>query len=119
MIFHVFRRKQKKNGKTVNDRNYSGRYRLDGDFSTTTVALHTADKQVAEKKLRDIVQEKEQERAGLIAPKAQRDASQRTLESHLEDFLQDLTTKQRSAQYIALHITREKLRKIRPVTSTL
>jgi len=45
MKSHVY----KKNGKTVLDRNYRGRYRLDGDFTATDISLHTSDKQVAEK----------------------------------------------------------------------
>ena len=39
MIAYVFKRKRKKKGKIVPDRNYSGRYRLEGDFTSTTVAL--------------------------------------------------------------------------------
>lgn len=100
MILYVFKRKRKKKGKTIPDRNYSGRYRLDGDFVTTTVSLNTGDKQVAEKKLRDIVQEKERERAGLIAPKLERVSAETPLLDHLKDFVADLRTKGREEKYI-------------------
>ena len=40
----VFRSRRKKNGKLVESRYYSGRYRLAGDRKRTFVALHTTDK---------------------------------------------------------------------------
>lgn len=100
MHFNVFKRKRRKNGKLVVDRNYSGRYRIDGDFTATTVSLQTSDKQVALKKLRDIVQEKERERAGLIAPKLERVSAERPLLEHLEEFVLDLRTRGRTEKYI-------------------
>ena len=72
MIFNVYRKKRTKNGKTVIDRNYRGRFRLDGEFEATDVPLKTPDKQVAIQKLRKIVEEREQERAGLICPRKSR-----------------------------------------------
>lgn len=100
MIAYVFKRKRKKKGKIVPDRNYSGRYRLEGDFSATTVALQTADKQVAEAKLKKIVAEKERELVGLVAPKIQRESADRPLAEHLNEFITDLETKQRAEKYI-------------------
>ena len=102
MILHVFKRKRKKKGKTIADRNYSGRYRLDGDFAATTVALYTTDKQVAQKKLREIIQEKERERAGLIAPKLERVSAERPLAEHLKEFSADLNARGRTEKYIQL-----------------
>ncbi len=93
MISHVYKPKRKnKAGKTVSARLYRGRYRLDGDFATIEIPLGTDDKQVAEKKLAQIIAEKERERAGIIAPKAQRTAAQKRLEEHLADFIADLKT---------------------------
>lgn len=49
MILHVYKKKRRKGGKMVPDRLYRGRYQLDGELTATDVALHTSDKQVAEK----------------------------------------------------------------------
>lgn len=108
MISHVYRKKRKKNGKTVLDRNYRGRYRLDGDYEMTDVALKTIDKQIAEEKLRDIIKEEQMERAGLIAPKEQRVAAEKPLADHLQDFLDDLVALGRSEVYERLVRTRNK-----------
>lgn len=99
MISHVFKPKRTRNGKTVISRLYRGRYRLDGDFAVTEIALGTADKQVAEKKLREIIKEKEQEKAGIIAPKLQRTSAERPLSQHTEDFIADLDVQGRSQKY--------------------
>ena len=69
----------------VSGRIYRGRYKLQGEFKITEVSLGTSDKRVAEKKLQDIITEKERERAGIIAPKIQRDSAKRPLAEHLED----------------------------------
>lgn len=87
MTKYVFRQKRRINGKSVTARTYKGRYRLDGEFKTTTVALGVTDKQVAQKKLDDIVRGLEQEKAGIVVPKIQRDAAKQPLEAHLEDYL--------------------------------
>ena len=99
MIFHVYKKKRTKNGKAVTDRCYRGRYRLDGDYAITELSLETADKQVAEQKLREIVKEKEMERSGLIAPKLERDSAVKPLDAHLEDFVADLKIKGRAERY--------------------
>jgi len=99
MICHVFKRKRKKNGKTVTDRFYRGRFRLDGDYAVSEIALQTADKQVAEQKLREIIKEKELERAGILAPKLERDSANKLLSVHLEEFIGDLKIKGRNERY--------------------
>lgn len=76
MIAHVYKpRRRNKAGKTETSRIYRGRFRLKGDFAITEISLETSDKQVAEKKLAERIAEKERERAGLIAPKIQREAA--------------------------------------------
>ncbi|WOO40100.1 hypothetical protein [Rubellicoccus peritrichatus] len=100
MISHVYKRKRKKNCKTVASRTYRGRYRLTGDFLIDDVPLNTPDKQVAEQKLREIIKEKEQEKAGIIAPRLQRQSADKHLDSHLTDYLNDLTIQGRSTVYI-------------------
>ena len=100
MKVHVYKKKRRKNGKMIPDRCYRGRYRLDGDFATTEIPLNTPDKQVAEKRLRELVKEKERERAGLIAPKSERVAADKPLATHLKEFVSDLKTKGRVERYI-------------------
>ncbi len=48
---------------------YSARYRLAGDAKITQVELGCSNRQVAVKRLREIVEKKEREAAGIIAPK--------------------------------------------------
>ncbi len=66
---------------------YTGRYRLKEDAKITQVALGCSNLQVAEKKLREMVEEKEREAAGIIAPKVQREAAHKLLKGHLEDWI--------------------------------
>jgi len=89
-----------RNGKLYVNRLYRGQYRLDNDVTVTNVPLKTPDKQVAEERLRKIIREKQQEGAGIIAPKALRDAAQKNLLDHLSDFIADLTAKGRDDMYI-------------------
>ena len=79
MIAYVIKRK--------GARAYEGRYRLDGEANLTQVALGCADRQVAKKKLIELVAEKEREAAGLIAPKVEREAANKPLKIHLEDWI--------------------------------
>ena len=100
MIAHVFKtRRRNAVGKVETARLYRGRFRLNGDFTINEVALGTTDRQVAEKKLAEIVAERERERAGLLAPKMQRESAKQALLAHLADFVADLTTLGRSAIY--------------------
>lgn len=67
---------------------WSGRYRLSNDVAITTVALGCTNKSVALKKLQAIVEQEERVRAGIVVPRTVRDAAQRLLADHLDDFLQ-------------------------------
>lgn len=80
MVFFIFHPRR--------SRLWSGRYRLPQDKAITTVALQCTNKSVALRKLQLIVEEKERESVGILAPKSARDAAQRPLSDHLEDFLQ-------------------------------
>jgi len=92
MTKYIFKHKRKlKDGKTKTARTYSGRYRLSGEFHTTTVCLGVTDKQAAEEKLNKIVREREQELLGIVAPKMQRDAAKKELALHLQEFLESLS----------------------------
>ena len=100
MIAHVYKpRRRNKAGRTEAGRIYRGRFRLKGEFAITEVSLETSDKQVAEKKLAELVSEKERERAGLLAPKLHRESAKKLLSLHVEEFIADLTTLGRSAIY--------------------
>jgi hypothetical protein len=65
------------------------------------VSLGCTNRQVAEKKLlRELLDEREHEAAGLIAPKVERDAANKLLDAHLDDWI---ATKERMPddQYMA------------------
>ena len=89
MIENVYKPKRRKDGKLVTGRMYRGRYRLDPRDKLRDVALHTNDKQVADQKLRKIVQEAQREREGLIAPQYQREAAATPLLIHIKNFIAD------------------------------
>ena len=71
------------------------------DGKVQDVSLGTSDKQVAEKFRGERLREKEHERAGFIPPKATRDAAQRNLADHLQDFLGDMRRRGKSEKYLA------------------
>jgi integrase len=100
MINYVFRPKRMIRGRKQTARLYSGRYRLDSEVRITEVPLKTSDKQVAEKKLNEIIREREREAAGIIAPKPIREAAKRDLRSHLEEFVERLLVLGRANKYV-------------------
>jgi len=100
MIFEVFKQRYYRKGKKRISRLYRGRYRLDNDVPIIDIPLRTPDKQVAEERLRKIIKEKQQESAGIIAPKALRNAAQISLLDHLSDYIADLQAKGRDEMYI-------------------
>jgi len=87
MIRYVYKPSKVVRGKRVFDRLYRGRYRLDGDERMREVPLRTPDKQIADQRLNKIVLEEQREGAGLLAPKAEREAAQRRFAEHVEDFI--------------------------------
>jgi len=100
MIVTVFKPKRRKNGKLTCARMYRGRYRLSDDARITDIPLRTSDKQVALQRLQQIVQEKQQERAGIIPPKEQLETAQRPLIEFIEDFIQTRVSNGRSEKYV-------------------
>src|SRR5439155_3066532 len=100
MIEKVFRPRRIKNGKLHVGRLYRGRYRLQPKDKLHDVPLHTSDKQVAEQRLRRIVIEAQRESEGLIAPKQQRDAAQRSLAAHVEEYIADRRSVGRDEKYV-------------------
>ena len=75
---------------------WSARIRLDGWLKAKTFPLHVTDERVAEQKMAKLIQELEQEAAGIIAPKLMRDAAQTPIAGHLKSFLADIEAKGRS-----------------------
>jgi hypothetical protein len=100
MIEKAYRPSRMKNGQRVVGRLYRGKFRLDPRDKIKYVALHTTDRQVAEHRLRKMVLDEQRERAGLIAPKRQREAAQRSLTAHLEDYIADLRAVGRDEKYV-------------------
>ena len=70
------------------------------DGKIQDVSLGTSDKRCAEKQRDKLREEKLLERDGLILPKATRDAAQRKLQDHLNDFLGDMRRRGKSEKYL-------------------
>ena len=99
MNCHIFKRKRKVEGKTVAAQNYTGRYKLDGDTSFTVVNLGVTEKQVAEKKLREIALQEERERAGLTVTKQETDCLNAPLSDLLEEHIREMQRLGRTHEY--------------------
>jgi integrase len=100
MIKYVFQQRRRVKGKRIKARVYTGCYRLDGELKPTRVALKVTDKQVAEKKLDDIVRQKEREKAGILPPKQLREGAQKQLAVHSRDFIRNLEALGRAKKYV-------------------
>ena len=100
MIATVYRPSRVKNGRRVVARMYRGKYRLDPREKIKDVPLHTNDKQVAQQKLRKILEEEQNERAGFIRPKKQRESMQRPLLRHVETFIEERYKIGRDEKYV-------------------
>src|SRR5262245_409041 len=94
---YVIPGKKRKDGKRSP---YRGRFRLSPDEKLREVPLHTTDKQIARKRLRERVQEEQNEQAGFIRPKQQREAMQRPLLEHIENFIAERYTIGRDEKYV-------------------
>ncbi len=71
------------------------------DVKIQDVSLRTSDKQVAEKRRMEMLREKQHERDGIILPKTMRDAAQRNLADHLQDFVGDMRRRGKSEKHLA------------------
>ncbi len=99
-MMRVFKRKRKRGGKVVTSRTYSGEYTVGDDPTAIRVALRVTDKQVAEEKLRKIVRHAERRALGLEPSEQELQRVGRPLSEHLAEFVADLRTRGRNAQYI-------------------
>lgn len=86
MIFEVEKRRFRKGGKVRETRSYYLRYRIGDMLVDRWKSLGVADKQVADKKAHEFIQEKEREAAGILEPQVIRDGAKRPLTQHLEDY---------------------------------
>src|SRR5204862_5442683 len=94
---YVIPGKKRKDGKRSP---YRGRFRLSPEEKFREVPLHTTDKQIARKRLRGIVKEEEDERAGFVRPKKQREAMRRPLLEHIETFFEERYAIGRDEKYV-------------------
>ena len=93
MIEYLYRPVRTRGGKRVRSDLWSGRYSLVPGGKPRNVSLHVTDKAAAAAKLRQIVVEAERERAGIIAPRAQRDAAAAPLSELVSAYLVDLAAR--------------------------
>jgi integrase len=112
VIFQIEKRRFRKNGKLQETRCYYLRFRI-GDMPVDRwKSLGVTDKQVADKRAHEFIQERERENAGILEPKTVRDAAKKLLSAHLEDYKADLTARSRAgrggrgARLVASRITR-------------
>ncbi len=90
MIMSVYRPSRLKEGKRVRSRFYYGQYRFAPDAKLVRVPLYTPDRRMAEDLLRKIVSDEQQAALGLIPVQAIREAAQRKLAEHRDDYIADL-----------------------------
>jgi integrase len=92
MVAYVIKRK--------GSRTWDARIRFRGEPRITQLPLGCTNRQVAEKKLRELLDEKEREAAGLIAPKVEREAANKLLALHLDSWI-EAKERVRDDQYVA------------------
>ena len=98
MIFQIEKRRFRKDGKLQETRSYYLRYRI-GDMPVDRwKSLGVTDKQVADKRAHEFIQERERENAGILEPKAMRDAARKAMAVHLEDYKADLAARGRNGR---------------------
>ena len=98
MIFKVEKRRSRQNGKLKSTRCYYLRYRIGDMPADKWKSLGVSDFSVANKKAQEFIQEKEREAAGIIEPKLVRDAAQKSLVEHLNEYEADLVTRGRAGR---------------------
>jgi integrase len=87
---YVFKPSRVINGKRVKSDYWYGRYTLPPDPKVHQVPLNTPDKEIARKRLREVVLEAQREQEGIIAPKAIRDTSYAPMETLVAEYESDL-----------------------------
>jgi integrase len=98
MIFQIEKRRSRQNGKLRQTRCYYLRYRIGDMPADRWRSLGVTDFSVANKKAQEFIQEREREAAGILEPKLVRDAAQRALAEHLNDYEADLLKRGRAGR---------------------
>jgi len=106
MIEFVFRPSRTVAGKRTVSRLFSGRYAVEKGASPITVRLNTPDREIARKRLRDIVLEKQREHEGIIAPKAMRTAAAASLGDLVKEYETDLRGRGLDGKHVHDSVTR-------------
>ena len=86
--------------KPKRSRIYRARIQLDGETKLSDVSLHTSDKQVAERRLSELIEQREKERGGLRTPRRALDGSKKALADHLADYVRELARLGRDNEYV-------------------
>ncbi len=86
--------------KQKNSRVYRLRYRVGNGPKIFDVPLHTPNKELAEIKARQIIDEHEKELLGLLPSKLVRNSAQRPLSDHLAEFISDLGERGRCKSHV-------------------
>lgn len=87
---YVFKPSRIVGGKRVKAEYYSGRYTLPPSEEVRQVPLNTPDKEVARKRLREIVLEAQREQEGIIAPRAIRQTAVEPMPALISQYHDDL-----------------------------
>lgn len=98
MVYKVEKRRFRKKGVLKATRCYYLRYRLADMPADKLKSLGVTDKQVAEKKAREFIQEKEREAAGIIDPRGMREAAKSPLKEQLSEYVADLEKRNRAGR---------------------
>ena len=105
----VDKRKRRKNGKLVEDTNYTGFFRLSWEFKERSVSLQTPDKQTAKKWLSEFITVQHRLHAGDEVPSYLWGAPKKELPALLTEYLDSLKSKERGQKHIdgvRVHIER-------------
>jgi len=100
MTEYIYRPTRRRNGRRVQSPLWSGAYSIARGEKPRRVALHTPDKVVALKKLREIIIEKQREREGIIAPEAVRHAAALPVALLIESYRTALAGLGRDPQHV-------------------
>lgn len=100
MQCHLILPRRRKNGKVITGNMWRARVKLDGQKKAIEIPLGVTDKEAAQAKLDAIRIEMEQEQAGLIPPKVQRETEAKELLHFLPDFIRSRETVGRSDRYL-------------------
>ena len=96
----VDKRKRRKNGKLVEDTNYTGFFRLPWEFKERSVSLQTPDKQTAEKWLKECITVQHRLHTGEEVPSYLWGAPKKELPALLTEYLDSLKSKERGEKHI-------------------